>query len=419
MYHSILVLFVAIGLIECCHAANSTTVPRHRPISHTNLFSDASSLLSVVVHNYGYACLRKLAVKYPDDFVNISSVLHNHMKPVSAGSVLRFAEDNKKALLDLNATHPQEFSSDCSTSIRQLWDSSSTPSRWQSGHIVVAIDTLTDFTCHSDASSCFPASYSITVDRSRRRVIVTFIGSEVPGDWFQNIGGKFQSVRNPHCLTQNKQPKKFRLHDGFYNSLWKEPSNGERTNKFTRIQTEVTRVLAENNHFELWVTGHGLGGSLSTLFAFFISAQQDIPKPVSLISFASPLVGDNSWQKAFMMLEKNETLRHLRVTVREDFVPTVPYASPLLTQWGDYQHTGIRLNLYKNQTVSLQHSYKLPLRRGARNVTKKITDTLPWHELGMYDSRLRQALKALDGLTLPGLYEDANVCGAFSGFSWS
>jgi hypothetical protein len=86
-------------------------------------------------------------------------------------------------------------------------------------------------------------------------------------------------------------------------------------------------VIKANPGYELCVTGHSLGGALSTVFNFYISSEMEdlgFSKPATLISFASPLFGNKEWQTAFQHLEKDHTVRHLRVSVLEDLVPTTP-----------------------------------------------------------------------------------------------
>lgn len=74
------------------------------------------------------------------------------------------------------------------------------------------------------------------------------------------------------------------------------------------------------------MTGHSLGAALATLFAFQVAAEDDdkIPKPVSLFSIAGPYVGDDSFAKAFSLLESLGKLRCCRLVNHKDLVTIMP-----------------------------------------------------------------------------------------------
>mmetsp|Transcript_13340 Transcript_13340/g.20317 ORF Transcript_13340/g.20317 Transcript_13340/m.20317 type:complete len:134 (+) Transcript_13340:155-556(+) len=82
--------------------------------------------------------------------------------------------------------------------------------------------------------------------------------------------------------------------------------------KYEVIVDQVVEVLKSNPGFKLYVTGHSLG-VLSSLFAFMASSRDDIPKPVTCVSVASPYVGDKRYRTAFRLSERRGNLRHLRL----------------------------------------------------------------------------------------------------------
>eukprot|EP00548_Thalassiothrix_antarctica_P004539 CAMPEP_0194137896 /NCGR_PEP_ID=MMETSP0152-20130528/7731_1 /TAXON_ID=1049557 /ORGANISM="Thalassiothrix antarctica, Strain L6-D1" /LENGTH=76 /DNA_ID=CAMNT_0038835097 /DNA_START=50 /DNA_END=277 /DNA_ORIENTATION=- len=71
-----------------------------------------------------------------------------------------------------------------------------------------------------------------------------------------------------------------------------DPSN----RKYDVIMKECKILLEENPGYKLYVTGHSLGAALSSIFAFYAACDEDIPKPVTCINFASPRVGNKSFQ---------------------------------------------------------------------------------------------------------------------------
>lgn len=115
-------------------------------------------------------------------------------------------------------------------------------------------------------------------------------------------------------------------------------------------------------------------GALATLFGFYAAAAAPLPLPVTVVSVASPRVGNLAFARAFVVAESRGRLRHLRVANDKDPVtlgPTVSsrralalsakavsplgYLALVLTgnhEGGDeevYHHTGVRLKLLKAQ----------------------------------------------------------------------
>lgn len=82
----------------------------------------------------------------------------------------------------------------------------------------------------------------------------------------------------------------------------------------------------------LTVSGHSRGGALATLFGFYAAAGNRVKaheRPVEVISFASPFVGDYRFRKAFKGLERNGKIVHARIVNANDFgkqLPQVCYA---------------------------------------------------------------------------------------------
>lgn len=71
---------------------------------------------------------------------------------------------------------------------------------------------------------------------------------------------------------------------------------------------ELKQVVNEPKYtgYKIYVTGHSLGGALSSLCAFQIAAEaakegSNIPTPINNISIASPYIGDECFRKSFMV----------------------------------------------------------------------------------------------------------------------
>jgi hypothetical protein len=139
------------------------------------------------------------------------------------------------------------------------------------------------------------------------------------------------------------------------------------------------------------VTGHSLGGALATIFAFQIAAEStlmealNIPSPITCVNFASPMVGNLAFKKAFHVLERRGKIRCLRVTNSLDIVTRLPdrgssgYFLPVCLPHGPieyvgvsclffmcvqnhiYRHVGMNLKLYR------QGNYKIKFPKESDN----------------------------------------------------
>jgi hypothetical protein len=109
--------------------------------------------------------------------------------------------------------------------------------------------------------------------------------------------------------------------------------------KYTEIIDVVNRILGDmpaHERYGLYVTGHGVGGALATLFGFFhamsaspssSSSSSRVLLPVTVVSVASPRVGDLAFARAFAELESRGRIRHLRMVNDGDIVPLGPILS--------------------------------------------------------------------------------------------
>jgi alpha-beta hydrolase superfamily lysophospholipase len=106
------------------------------------------------------------------------------------------------------------------------------------------------------------------------------------------------------------------MHSGFLNYAFSptvDPTDDSTFRKYDEILHDTKELLAAHPGYRLYVTGHSLGGALSTLIAFYLACDPEIRKPVTCISFASPRLGDKDFLKAVRWLEEQGMLRMLRV----------------------------------------------------------------------------------------------------------
>jgi len=103
--------------------------------------------------------------------------------------------------------------------------------------------------------------------------------------------------------------------------------------------------------YELYITGHSLGGALTQLFAFSVASMLEESgikaKVINAISYASPRVGNSDYQKAFKALEQENKLRHIRVSNQYDVVAVAPILG--------YYQTGVNLFVAPNQEMNVAY----------------------------------------------------------------
>lgn len=161
------------------------------------------------------------------------------------------------------------------------------------------------------------AQVGVTINNTDKRICVVFRGSESKKDWFYDL------QINKHHLKD-----KIWVHSGFYKQLYE---NGV----YDKILASVKQILDEHPDFSLYVTGHSLGAALATLCGFMFS--QELKNQVTVVSFASPRVGDVEWKNAF---EKQDNLVHYRVVNDRDIVTAFPIYN--------YYHVGKTIRLFEN-----------------------------------------------------------------------
>ena len=143
----------------------------------------------------------------------------------------------------------------------------------------------------------------ITVSEENQRINIIFRGSESTYDWLHDLN-IFKS-----CIDKKNNVY---VHAGFLSQLITN-------NNHVKLIQKVKTLLDKHPTYNVYSCGHSLGGALSTLFGYLLSLE--IPNEVTVVSFASPRVGNFGWKEAF---EKKENLTHYRITNRKDIVTAFP-----------------------------------------------------------------------------------------------
>jgi hypothetical protein len=248
--------------------------------------------------------------------------------------------------------------------------------------------------------------HAIVVNQIRKRVSIIFRGSVTQKDFSQDAKCAQTKIDNPVyklMMVQQKEkqdpkttPETIRVHTGFYEYLFHKDKDTKKTRLETILQ-DAKEQLRLNPGFRLYISGHSLGGALSTLFGFYAAADDEIIELCSrsgggvvVYSVASPYVGNWKFKLAFQELERQRRLQHLRITNLEDMVTLLPFAvpkatifSPLLSMFKGagnlYKHVGMRLQLTKEcrDGASLPYSISYPKNEtDHEEYTKQVRDAV-------------------------------------------
>ncbi|KAL3944728.1 MAG: hypothetical protein SGBAC_001199 [Bacillariaceae sp.] len=189
--------------------------------------------------------------------------------------------------------------------------------------------------------------YGITKDDVNKRLSLVFRGTEnelaFRSNWLSNAAFLKKEYELPSVLQDNDVVESLRLHSGFGKYVFDftfDEDDPVTWRKYDEILEDVKLLLQEYPDYKLYVTGHSLGAALSTIVGFYLACDPDIPKPVTIVNFASPRVGGRHFLYAARWLERKRWLRVLRVVNNGDTIAAMPMTN--------YHHIGIQLRLFKD-----------------------------------------------------------------------
>jgi hypothetical protein len=188
--------------------------------------------------------------------------------------------------------------------------------------------------------------FAVAKDDINKRITVAFRGTDnelsMSTNWSTNLSVVKTYVAFPPSVQANMGDKNgMYVHSGFYNYLFEktfEDSDDPDKRKYDEVLEHVVALTAEYPTYKIYVTGHSLGGAMSSLIAFFLASHADLPKPISCINFASPRVGDGTFLEACQTLEEEGALRICRIVNDKDSIPFLPMFY--------YSHVGFQVRLY-------------------------------------------------------------------------
>jgi pimeloyl-ACP methyl ester carboxylesterase len=252
-------------------------------------------------------------------------------------------------------------------------------------------------------------------------------------DWKRNLQVNLIQVPLPSALlhgddSNSKDDKSWSnicfFHRGCYEYLFRNSDRGQNypNERYEEIIQNLLAVLEQYPDYKVFISGHSLGGSLGQLVAFYASAEERIPKPVTCVSIGSLLVGDEQFQCAFERAESLGWIRHLRITNDNDPVPHLPPFS-----W--YKPVGVHLQLNQDTGYSISHArgtcahllggeegwrffWKLLLSVAkSTSLSISMDKIIEPHNIPEYLKRLEREKPFLKELELNALYRDQRIVG--------
>ena len=204
------------------------------------------------------------------------------------------------------------------------------------------------YNCSPDIGFVYPPEFTSSVFLSDKNVIygiiyynetkmvIAFTGSLLLSQWSTDL--KYSQVFPSGISGVSANAL---VHEGFYNAY-----------KF--CQGQINSLIKSNNFTDIMVTGHSLGGALSTLCALDLFSNIEIVlNSKTHYSFASPRVGNNEFVENY-----NSLVQGIRVNNTEDIIPQFP-----LIKMGNniYEHVGVNVPFtysYGNNKENHMEAYK-------------------------------------------------------------
>jgi|TARA_B110000093_G_C12972399_1_gene413582 triacylglycerol lipase len=170
----------------------------------------------------------------------------------------------------------------------------------------------------------------VSISEEKKRICIIFRGSESITDW------KHDLQITKHLLNEDTNIK---VHSGFYNQLM---------SVYEELLDCVIEHIKKHKDYDIYVSGHSLGGALCTLFGYMLS--ENTENMVNVVSFASPRVGNYNWKNDF---NNKKNLLHYRVTNKRDIVT----AFPLYRYYHVGQHICLHSDTFKNFGIDYVKSW--------------------------------------------------------------
>lgn len=199
----------------------------------------------------------------------------------------------------------------------------------------------------------------------------------------------------------------------------------EQTQKKTKMATildQISAIYGTRPDYDLYITGHSLGGALALITALEAAARFSVlgGKPrVTCVTVGNPKAGGRVFRRAVRSLEKQGQLCVLGIHRMDDLVPLLPGTICTCSVMNSFHHVGMQLKLKGGDRYTVrylgddeQNSFWSSMREKWRHLRlilpsmHKIKDR---HFYKTYLDDLQTRKSSLGAITLNDLYADLSA----------
>eukprot|EP00537_Pseudo-nitzschia_pungens_P014226 CAMPEP_0172397476 /NCGR_PEP_ID=MMETSP1061-20121228/30797_1 /TAXON_ID=37318 /ORGANISM="Pseudo-nitzschia pungens, Strain cf. pungens" /LENGTH=477 /DNA_ID=CAMNT_0013129669 /DNA_START=109 /DNA_END=1542 /DNA_ORIENTATION=+ len=363
----------------------------------------------------------------------------NFAYPVDAGAIVQFFEqddDHNRRWFQQDASGNITFDETASLDNCDFEFLGEMKENIAAGHNIKILDYDDAFSDSKGGLTC-----GMIVNLTKKWVCVVFRGTVGLSDWKANVNFDLnhKDMFPDHAKFEGKDEDRPGTHAGFTEYIvTPRPADINRRPYLERLVSSLEFAfdpdakLSDNDtnpkpiitdDFNLYVTGHSLGGGLANLFAYHLAdlkkrndaSAKHIPKKIHAITFAAPVIGNYGHNLLYQELEKEGFLRHIRVSNNGDLVPgkvpstfsflPVPYVN---TRKADY-FTSNGLNVHLHEDGQADVSYRGTVSSFSQFYSYNPMAALRAHGVGEYERRIKLAIKKYEGCfnkTLEVLYTE-------------
>ena len=139
----------------------------------------------------------------------------------------------------------------------------------------------------------------------QKKILVIFKGSSSIDDFMSDLD--FVEYDSPEDYTLGK------VHRGFYDKLF-EIENGK-----PRCSYLIDLIQKYPDNYDIYMSGHSLGGGLATVFYPYLKHDKDISNKITIVTFGCPRTGDAVFKNSINLITR-------RYIYNNDLVPHLPLA---------------------------------------------------------------------------------------------